>query len=256
MKVKVAVVGTCYVGLVSGDYLNVDQTKIKTLNEGGNKPAIRISFMNRLSGRFKADRRMRKLTRSKPSHCGLLSRAARQHHLDLRRIRWPRDQQGGQAHIQHPAADLPIIFRQKHDGLNGKDMTVYNKFRWIHLIENGAEVTHTTLGNARIHPFGAFIRYPSLNELSQFIKVLQGSMSIVSLHAGAYNEGYRERVKATLLHSEVNPSITSWAQVNCLRGETSKSWLSRCATTSRTCATIVANDESVLHLKDNQANGS
>ena len=70
--------------------------------------------------------------------------------------------------------------------------------------------------------FGAFIRRTSLDELPQFINVLQGRMSIVGPrpHAVAHNEIYRQLIKAYMVRHKVKPGITGWAQVNGHRGET------------------------------------
>ena len=84
-------------------------------------------------------------------------------------------------------------------------------------------VKQATLDDPRITPFGAFIRRTSLDELPQFINVLQGSMSIVGPrpHAVAHNELYRQLIKAYMVRHKVKPGITGWAQVNGHRGETS-----------------------------------
>ena len=62
----------------------------------------------------------------------------------------------------------------------------------------------------------------SLDELPQFINVLQGHMSIVGPrpHAVAHNETYRKLIKGYMVRHKVKPGITGWAQVNGLRGET------------------------------------
>ena len=116
----------------------------------------------------------------------------------------------------------PIIFRQKRNGLDGEEIIVY-KFRSMTTMDNGAVVKQATKGDARITPFGAFIRRNSLDELPQFINVLQGSMSIVGPrpHAVAHNEMYRQLIKAYMVRHKVKPGITGWAQVNGHRGETS-----------------------------------
>jgi putative colanic acid biosynthesis UDP-glucose lipid carrier transferase len=70
--------------------------------------------------------------------------------------------------------------------------------------------------------FGAFLRRYSLDELPQFINVLQGRMSVVGPrpHAVAHTELYRKLIKGYMFRHKVRPGITGWAQVNGLRGET------------------------------------
>jgi putative colanic acid biosynthesis UDP-glucose lipid carrier transferase len=69
---------------------------------------------------------------------------------------------------------------------------------------------------------GAFLRRLSLDELPQFVNVLQGRMSIVGPrpHAIAHNELYRKLISGYMVRHKVKPGITGWAQVNGLRGQT------------------------------------
>jgi len=115
----------------------------------------------------------------------------------------------------------PVIFKQRRNGLDGDEIIVY-KFRSMRTQDNGSVVKQATKGDPRITRFGAFIRRTSLDELPQFINVLQGRMSIVGPrpHAVAHNEEYRKIIKAYMVRHKVKPGITGWAQVNGLRGET------------------------------------
>lgn len=115
----------------------------------------------------------------------------------------------------------PVIFRQRRYGLYGEEIVVY-KFRSMTVAEDGATVVQATKGDQRVTKVGAFLRRSSLDELPQFINVLQGRMSIVGPrpHAVAHNEQYRKLIKGYMLRHKAKPGITGWAQVNGLRGET------------------------------------
>ena len=115
----------------------------------------------------------------------------------------------------------PVIFKQMRYGLGGKEIKVW-KFRSMSAMDNGAKVVQATKGDARITKVGAFIRKTSLDELPQFINVLQGRMSVVGPrpHAVAHNEEYRGLISYYMLRHKVKPGITGWAQINGFRGET------------------------------------
>lgn len=115
----------------------------------------------------------------------------------------------------------PVIFRQRRYGLDGEEIIVY-KFRSMRVEEDGAVVRQAQRNDSRITPIGAFLRKTSLDELPQFVNVIQGRMSLVGPrpHAVAHNELYRKVIKGYMLRHKVRPGITGWAQVNGLRGET------------------------------------
>ena len=115
----------------------------------------------------------------------------------------------------------PVLFKQRRYGLDGHEIVVY-KFRSMTVAEDGETVTQAKVNDKRVTPFGKFIRKTSLDELPQFVNVLQGRMSIVGPrpHAIIHNEMYRKVIKGYMVRHKVKPGITGWAQVNGSRGET------------------------------------
>ncbi len=115
----------------------------------------------------------------------------------------------------------PVLFRQRRYGLNGEVIRVL-KFRSMTVTEDGVDIKQATKDDPRITRLGAFLRRTNLDELPQFLNVLEGSMSIVGPrpHAVAHNELYRRKVQRYMLRHKVKPGITGWAQVNGWRGET------------------------------------
>jgi putative colanic acid biosynthesis UDP-glucose lipid carrier transferase len=115
----------------------------------------------------------------------------------------------------------PVLFKQRRYGVDGGEITIY-KFRSMTVCEDGPQIAQATKNDSRITRIGAFLRRTSLDELPQFVNVLQGHMSIVGPrpHAIAHNELYRNLIKGYMIRHKVKPGITGWAQVNGYRGET------------------------------------
>ena len=88
----------------------------------------------------------------------------------------------------------PVIFKQKRLGVNGEKIDVY-KFRSMKVHKEGhGKVTQAVRNDPRLTPIGHFLRKTSLDELPQFINVLEGKMSVVGPrpHALAHNDEYME----------------------------------------------------------------
>src|SRR5690606_11945794 len=115
----------------------------------------------------------------------------------------------------------PVFFRQRRYGLKEEVIDVL-KFRSMTVAEDGDVVQQATKGDARVTPFGAFLRRTSLDELPQFLHVPTGEMSSVGPrpHAIDHNELYRQKIDGYMLRHKAKPGITGWAQVNGWRGET------------------------------------
>jgi len=115
----------------------------------------------------------------------------------------------------------PVLFKQRRYGVNGEEIIIW-KFRTMNVSEDGPDVRQVTKNDSRVTGLGKFLRNKSLDELPQFINVLQGRISIVGPrpHAVAHNEYYRSLIPGYMLRHKVKPGITGWAQVNGWRGET------------------------------------
>jgi len=116
----------------------------------------------------------------------------------------------------------PVVFKQKRLGWDGKPIEIW-KFRTMAILEGQpVPFTQATKNDPRVTRLGAFLRRTSLDEMPQFVNVLQGRMSIVGPrpHAIAHNEEFKETVDLYMLRHKMKPGITGWAQVNGYRGET------------------------------------
>ena len=72
----------------------------------------------------------------------------------------------------------PVIFRQRRYGLAGDEIVVY-KFRTMTVTEDGDTIKQAGQHDQRVTRLGAFMRRTSIDELPQFINVLQGRMHMV-----------------------------------------------------------------------------
>lgn len=109
-------------------------------------------------------------------------------------------------------SDGPVLFRQERIGKNGVPFFIY-KFRTMF---THAPVFHSSPSestDARITKAGRWLRKTSLDELPQFLNVIQGSMSLVGPRpemgfiVSSYNELCRQRLR-------VKPGITGIWQIS------------------------------------------
>jgi exopolysaccharide biosynthesis polyprenyl glycosylphosphotransferase len=118
----------------------------------------------------------------------------------------------------------PILFRQQRAGLNGQPFTLL-KFRTMvtnaeHLKQELAALNEMSgpvfkvTNDPRITPAGRFLRKWSLDELPQFINVLQGEMSLVGPRPLPVDEVRRFDDPAHRRRLSVKPGLTCLWQVS------------------------------------------
>lgn len=115
----------------------------------------------------------------------------------------------------------PVFYRQERVGWNGKPFMML-KFRSMPV---GVEKNGVQWGGARsmeATPFGVFLRRTSLDELPQFINVLNGDMSIVGPRPERpmFVEKFKDEIPDYMKKHLVKAGITGWAQIAGWRGDT------------------------------------
>lgn len=124
--------------------------------------------------------------------------------------------------MQRLQAPGRLFFKQERTG-HGQHYFQILKFRSMFAESQTAdnEARQARKGDARIFPFGRFMRAYSLDEFPQFINVLKGEMSIVGPrpHLVAHDREFSRSMKGYRTRFFVKPGITGLAQCNGLRGE-------------------------------------
>lgn len=115
----------------------------------------------------------------------------------------------------------PVFYRQERVGWNGKPFMML-KFRSMPLDVEKNGIQWGGAKNKAATPFGAFLRKTSLDELPQFINVLNGDMSIVGPRPERpmFVEKFKDEIPDYMKKHLVKAGITGWAQINGWRGDT------------------------------------
>ena len=114
----------------------------------------------------------------------------------------------------------PVFFRQKRNGLNGKEFYCY-KFRSMK-VNADADKLQATKNDPRKTKWGDIMRKTNIDELPQFWNVLKGDMSVVGPrpHMLKHTAEYSKLIDKYMIRHFVKPGITGWSQVTGFRGET------------------------------------
>jgi exopolysaccharide biosynthesis polyprenyl glycosylphosphotransferase len=130
--------------------------------------------------------------------------------------------------MQSLQAPGPVIFAQPRTGY-GKQRFRLLKFRSMRAAprDASAEAQQASKGDARIYPFGQFLRRTSLDEFPQFWNVLMGHMSAVGPrpHPVELDAMFEKQISGYRTRFYVKSGITGLAQCNGYRGEITESAL-------------------------------
>jgi lipopolysaccharide/colanic/teichoic acid biosynthesis glycosyltransferase len=126
------------------------------------------------------------------------------------------------AGVQRWQAPGPLFHVRERRGLRGSVFPML-KFRSMYAGtgDESAEARQAQPGDARVFPFGRFLRRRSLDEFPQFWNVVRGDMSVVGPrpYMPMLDEEFRQVTKAYRTRHLVKPGLTGLAQSMGYRGE-------------------------------------
>jgi lipopolysaccharide/colanic/teichoic acid biosynthesis glycosyltransferase len=106
----------------------------------------------------------------------------------------------------------PLMYRQDRVGKNGH---VFDMLKFRTMRPGFASSEWTSTHDARVTPFGRWLRGTHLDELPQVVNVLRGDLSIVGPRPEQpkYVAELRQQIPFYDLRQRVRPGLTGWAQV-------------------------------------------
>lgn len=107
----------------------------------------------------------------------------------------------------------PVFFRQKRVGKNNKLFEIY-KFRTMKRGTENVASNDLSDANVKITKFGKILRATSIDELPQFLNILNGTMSLIGPRPLIPEETKIRELRQKYNVYSVRPGITGWAQVN------------------------------------------
>ena len=123
---------------------------------------------------------------------------------------------------QRRQAPGPLFFVRPRGGPHATEFSML-KFRSMYheAPDQNREARQALADDARIYPFGHFLRRSSLDEFPQFWNVLVGQMSLVGPrpHLPKHDHEFSKVAKAYRTRFLVKPGITGLAQIRGFRGE-------------------------------------
>lgn len=114
----------------------------------------------------------------------------------------------------------PVLIKQTRVGKLGKEFTLY-KFRSMvalspeGLAETG-EAKWAAQNDARVTPFGKFLRASHLDELPQLINIIKGEISFAGPRPERpeFTKILQEKIPHYDVRHLIKPGVTGWAQIN------------------------------------------
>jgi exopolysaccharide biosynthesis polyprenyl glycosylphosphotransferase len=109
----------------------------------------------------------------------------------------------------------PFIYSQKRVGKNGNFFEIY-KLRSMIVNAEKKGVVWAQKNDARITPFGKFLRNTRLDEVPQFFNILKGDMSIIGPRPERpkFVKELEDKIPFYAIRHTIRPGLTGWAQVN------------------------------------------